>query len=54
MDHQPAYRVTTKMAHPATTNYFYFVADAKKGDGSHVFAETLEQHNQNVAQYGSP
>ena len=30
------------------TDYYYYVA---KGDGSHVFAKTLEEHNQNVAKY---
>lgn len=34
--------------HPATTKYFYFVSD---GNGHHRFAETLEQHNRNVAAY---
>jgi UPF0755 protein len=34
---------------PAQTNYLYFVARA---DGSHVFAETLEEHLRNIEQYG--
>lgn len=34
---------------PAQTNYLYFVARA---DGSHVFAETLEEHLSNIEQYG--
>ncbi len=34
--------------HPAQTNYLYFVA---KNDGSHVFAETLEEHLRNVQLY---
>ncbi len=33
---------------PAQTNYLFFVA---KPDGSHAFAETLEEHERNVAQY---
>lgn len=36
---------------PATTNYLYFVA---KGDGTHAFAETLEEHERNIAQYQQP
>ncbi|HTR64532.1 MAG TPA: endolytic transglycosylase MltG [Terriglobales bacterium] len=34
--------------HPATTDYFYFVAD---GSGHHRFAHSLEEHNRNVAKY---
>lgn len=34
--------------HPAKTSAIYFVA---KGDGSHEFSETLEQHNQAVARF---
>ena len=34
-------------AAPADTGYFYFVA-CGDGSGSHVFAETLEEHTQNV------
>jgi len=32
--------------HPAETRFFYFVSD---GNGHHRFAETLEEHNRNVA-----
>lgn len=34
--------------HPALGNALYFVA---RGDGSHAFAATLEEHNRNVALY---
>lgn len=34
--------------HPASTNYLYFVA---RGDGSHAFSRTLEEHNRAVAKY---
>ena len=33
---------------PAVTNYLFFEA---KGDGTHVFAETLEEHLRNVEKY---
>ncbi len=39
------------VANPANTNYFYFVANGIKADGSHEFAETLEQHNLNDERY---
>jgi UPF0755 protein len=32
--------------HPASTDYYYFVSN---GNGHHRFAETLEEHNRNVA-----
>ncbi len=34
--------------HPETTRYLYFVAD---GTGGHVFAESLDAHNANVAKW---
>lgn len=37
-------------AHPEKTDAIYFVA-SPKGDGSHVFSATLEQHNAAVAAY---
>jgi UPF0755 protein len=40
----------TATARPQNTDALYFVASAK-GDGSHVFSATLEQHNAAVAQY---
>lgn len=39
------------VVNPADTNYLYFVA---KPDGSHAFAETLEEHLENVEKYRSP
>ena len=38
-------------AKPATTKFYYFVADALKGDGSHIFAETLAEHERNQARF---
>lgn len=40
--------------HPTATDYYYFVADAKKADGSHVFAKTLAEHTNNIATVGTP
>ena len=33
---------------PAQTDYFFFLG---KGDGSHVFAKTFEEHQANIAKY---
>ena len=34
--------------HPAPSGYLYFVS---RGDGSHVFSRSLEEHNRAVAKY---
>jgi UPF0755 protein len=34
------------------TDYYYFVANKQAGDGSHVFARTIEEHQRNIARYG--
>jgi UPF0755 protein len=39
-------------AQPADTDYFFFLADCTKGDGSHLFAETEAEHYANYARCG--
>lgn len=39
-------------AYPAETDYYYFLADCTKNDGSHIFAATEEEHLQNYAMCG--
>jgi len=38
------------VAHPDSTEYLFFVA---RRDGTHAFAKTLAEHEQNVAKYQS-
>lgn len=40
------------VAKPAQTDYYYFFANAKAGDGSHVFAVTFAEHERNIARFG--
>ncbi|MCS7282165.1 MAG: endolytic transglycosylase MltG [Anaerolineae bacterium] len=40
------------VAFPAQTEYFYFIADCHKRDGSHLFARTEAEHNANYASCG--
>jgi UPF0755 protein len=44
----PGRKSIDAVLHPATTKALYFVAD---GTGGHVFADTLEQQNANVAKW---
>jgi UPF0755 protein len=47
----PGLAALEAVVNPADTRYLYFVANDVAGDGSHVFAETLEEHNANIAKY---
>jgi len=44
----PGINSIVAVLHPADTNYLFFVA---YGEGRHVFAETYEEHQKNVATY---
>ncbi|MSQ29716.1 MAG: endolytic transglycosylase MltG [Dehalococcoidia bacterium] len=44
----PGINAIIAVANAASTDYLYFVA---KGDSSHVFSRTLDEHNANVARY---
>jgi len=39
-------------AQPADTDYFFFLADCTKDDGSHLFAVTEDEHYANYARCG--
>lgn len=47
----PGINAILAVIRPAKTDYLYFVA---KGDGSHAFATTLDEHNANVRRYLTP
>lgn len=44
----PGRKALQAAAHPATTNYYYFVA---KGHGKHYFSRSLKEHNRAVRKY---
>ncbi len=45
----PSLASISAVLEPEQTDYYYFLA---KGDGSHVFAKTYEEHQANMAKYG--
>lgn len=44
----PGARALNAALHPASTPYYFFVA---KGDGTHAFSKSLEEHQRNVRKY---
>jgi len=46
----PGVKALEAVLNPTESNYYYFMADVY-GDGTVYYAETLEEHNQNVAKY---
>lgn len=45
----PGERVLRAVLNPASTNYLYYISDKT---GKNRYAETLEQHNENIKKYG--
>lgn len=48
----PGLAAIQAVLNPEQTDYLYFVANKRAGDGSHVFAYTFDEHVANVQQYG--
>jgi UPF0755 protein len=50
----PGLKSLEAACNPAKTDYYYFVANSKKADGSHLFSVTLEEQDANIAAQGGP
>ena len=50
----PGLKSIEAACNPARTDYYYFVANSKKADGSHLFSVTLEEQDANIAAQGGP
>lgn len=50
----PGLKSIEAAANPTKTDYYYFVANAKKADGSHIFSVTLEEQGANIAAQDAP
>ncbi len=48
----PGLETIQASAYPTDTEYFFFLADCTKNDGSHLFAITSEEHNNNYVTCG--
>jgi UPF0755 protein len=49
----PGLASITATAYPAETEYFFFLADCTKNDGSHLFSTTADEHIANYEMCGS-
>lgn len=49
----PSIESIEAVAMPEETDFYYFVANAIEGDGSHVFAVTAGKHQANIELYGT-
>lgn len=49
----PGLKSIEAVANPEDTEFYYFVADAAAGDGSHRFAVSFEEHQANIVRYGA-
>lgn len=49
----PGLAAVEAAAYPQATDYYFFLADCTKSDGSHLFSATLEEHMANYEQCGA-